>query len=138
MNVILDFICMGPVELLGSRTSLIYRIKSSCPCWDSNPRHAQQPEILNQMSYQPCQISIIMNQKFKTNYMPLCRTILYITTQSVTSPRNPHYSMMPIVTFTFNLLPPKSIEFTLSTWLTYLTSLMKKHKTVESLLCSQA
>ena len=35
-----------------------------------------------------------------------------ITTQSVASPRTPHLSMIPIVTFTFELWPPKSIGFT--------------------------
>ena len=36
-----------------------------------------------------------------------------ITTQSVASPRTPHLSMIPIVTFTFELWPPKSIGFTM-------------------------
>ena len=36
-----------------------------------------------------------------------------ITTQSVASPRTPHLSMIPIMTFTFELRPPKSIGFTM-------------------------
>ena len=36
-----------------------------------------------------------------------------ITTQSVASPRTPHLSMITIVTFTFELWPPKSIGFTM-------------------------
>ena len=36
-----------------------------------------------------------------------------ITTQSVASPRTPHLSMILIVTFTFELWPPKSIGFTM-------------------------
>ena len=36
-----------------------------------------------------------------------------ITTQSVASPRTPHLSMIPIMTFTFDLWPPKSIGFTM-------------------------
>ena len=36
-----------------------------------------------------------------------------ITTQSVASPRTPHLSMTPIMTFTFELWPPKSIGFTM-------------------------
>ena len=50
-----------------------------------------------------------------------------ITTQSVAFPRTLHLSMMPILTFNFDLWPPKSIEFILSPWLTCLPSLMKKH-----------
>ena len=61
-----------------------------------------------------------------------------ITTQSVASPRTPHYSMMPIVTFTFDLWPPKLIGFILSPWLTCLPSLMNKYTTVQFLSCSQA
>ena len=56
--------------------------------------------------------------------------ILNITTQSVASPRSPHYSMMPIVTFNFDLGPPKSIGFILSPWLTCLSSSMNKYTTV--------
>ena len=41
------------------------------------------------------------------------------------------------VTLTFNLWPPKSIGFILSSWLTCLPSLTKKHATVQSLSCSQ-
>ena len=36
-----------------------------------------------------------------------------ITTQSIASPRTPHLSMIPIVTFTFELWPPKLIGFTM-------------------------
>ena len=36
-----------------------------------------------------------------------------ITTQSVASPRTPHLSMIPIVTFTFEMWTPKSIGFTM-------------------------
>ena len=39
--------------------------------------------------------------------------ILDITTQSVASPRTPHMSMITIVTFSFQLWPPKSIGFTM-------------------------
>ena len=39
-----------------------------------------------------------------------------ITTQSVASPRTPNLSMIPIVTFTFELWPPKSIGFTIITY----------------------
>ena len=46
--------------------------------------------------------------------------------------------IMPIVTLTFDLWPPKSIGFILSPCLTCLPSLIKKHSTVESLSCSQA
>ena len=46
--------------------------------------------------------------------------------------------MMPIVTFTFDLWSPKSIELILSTWLTCLLSLMNKYTSVYSLSCSQA
>ena len=38
---------------------------------------------------------------------------LNITTQSVASPRTPHLSMITNVAFTFDLLPPKSIGFTM-------------------------
>ena len=36
-----------------------------------------------------------------------------ITTQSVASPHTPHLSMIPIMTFTFELWPPKSKWFTM-------------------------
>ena len=36
-----------------------------------------------------------------------------ITTKSVASPRTPHLSMITILTFTFDLWPPKSIGFTM-------------------------
>ena len=40
---------------------------------------------------------------------------------------------MPIVTFTFDMWPPKSIKFILSPWFTCLQSSMKKHTTSKSL-----
>ena len=45
---------------------------------------------------------------------------------------------MSIVTLTFDLWPPKSIGFILSSRLTCLPSLIKKSTTVKPLLCSQA
>ena len=39
----------------------------------------------------------------------VCEIKWNITTQSAASPRTPHLSMMPIVTFTFELWPPNSI-----------------------------
>ena len=39
-----------------------------------------------------------------------------MTTQSVASPRTQHLSKIPIVTFTFELWPPKSIGFTMVTY----------------------
>ena len=48
------------------------------------------------------------------------------------------FPYMSIVTLTFDLLPPKSIGFILSRWLTRLPSLIKKSTTVKSLSCSQA
>ena len=47
------------------------------------------------------------------------------------------FPYMSIVTLTFDLWPPKSIGFILSSWLTCLPSLTKKHATVQSLSCSQ-
>ena len=58
-----------------------------------------------------------------------CYDVIYknITTQSVASPRTPHLSMIPIVTFTFELWPLKSIGVTI--WLTCLPSLKRKQTT---------
>ena len=47
------------------------------------------------------------------------------------------FPYMAIVTLTFDLWPPKSIGIILSSWLTCLPSLTKKHATVQSLSCSQ-
>ena len=47
------------------------------------------------------------------------------------------FPYMSIVTLTFDLWPPKSIGFILSSWLTCLPSLTKKYATVLSLSCSQ-
>ena len=47
------------------------------------------------------------------------------------------FPYLSIVTLTFDLWPPKSIGFILSSWLTCLPSLTKKHATVQSLSCSQ-
>ena len=58
------------------------------------------------------------------------------TTQSVASPRNQHYSITPIVTFTFDLWPPKSIEFILSPWLICLPTFINKHTMVKYLFTS--
>ena len=49
---------------------------------------------------------------FQTFYKQL-RPKANITTQSVASPRTPHLSMITILTFTFELWPPKSIGFTM-------------------------
>ena len=35
MNVIFDFIFMGPVELEGTQESEKYKLKTSCTQWDS-------------------------------------------------------------------------------------------------------
>ena len=45
-----------------------------------------------------------------------CKISKNITTQSVACPHTQHLSMMPIVAFTFDLWPPKSIEIILSPW----------------------
>ena len=55
---------------------------------------------------------------FKVHEMDFYREwlkILNITTQSVASPRTPHLSIIPNVTFTFELWPKKSIGFTMVT-----------------------
>ena len=44
MSVMLDFICMGQVELPEARNKLKYKMKN-CPLWDWNLRHARQPQI---------------------------------------------------------------------------------------------
>ena len=46
------------------------------------------------------------------NLVQVQHLLINITTQSVASPRTPHLSMITIVTFTFELWPPKSIGFT--------------------------
>ena len=53
-------------------------------------------------------------------HVPLCQRVriilnrfVNITTQNVASPRAPNLSMIPIMTFTFELWSPKSIVFTM-------------------------
>ena len=46
-------------------------------------------------------------------YSRVCPKNKYKKTQSVASPRTKHLSMIPIMTFTFELWSPKSIEFTM-------------------------
>ena len=66
---------------------------------------------------------IALNQSFRNNFAAMilfrkrrilnqCQ-ILNITTQSVASPRTPHLLKIPIMTFTFERWPPKSIGFTM-------------------------
>ena len=39
MDVMLDFICMGPVDLSWSASKATkYKMKNPCPQWDSNPQ----------------------------------------------------------------------------------------------------
>ena len=57
-----------------------------------------------------------------------------ITRQSIASPRTPHLSMIPLVTFTFALWPPKSIEFTM---VSMSGKFEQEHTTVKSVFGSQ-
>ena len=69
----LNFICMGPVELPEARNKLKLQNETFlCPQWDLNPY--QQPQLTSQPSYPSIHNSIYMTKEFKVYNMPLFST----------------------------------------------------------------
>ena len=72
MNGMLDFICMGPVELQGTRNKR--KLQNYYLQWDLNPRPVWSPAY---ESIANSQISIDMNEENKVYFMPVNMYMIY-------------------------------------------------------------